>query len=234
VEGLTQTFEAEHVQDFPIVASPAFKVRQRRVGDWTVRAFVRDGFPTSTVLDQAADALRRMSALAGAYGYPTLTIAQTAGGYGLEGPGMIWIPTGFRGQTLRWNVYHEIAHQWFYGVVGSDHARDPFADEAVATHLGQVVSGIWRTTSCRERRLDLSIYRYSASCYFGQIYVQGAELLQKVRKTMGSGSFWRAMRAYVADHRFAIGSTAALLATLQDHSNVNLKSILARRFPSLY
>jgi len=234
VDGLTQTFEASNVRDFPIVASPSFEVRERRVGDWTLRAFVRDGFPTAAVLDQAADALERMSELAGDYAYPTLTIAQTAGGYALEGPGMIWIPTGFSGSTLRWNVYHEIAHQWFYGMVGSDHALDPFADEAVATHLGQVVSGIWRTTSCRERRLDLSIYRYSNACYFGQVYVHGANLLQEVRRTMGSGAYWRAVRAYVAEHRFRLGSTQALLDTLQAGAGPDLAPILAPRFPSLF
>ncbi len=232
--GLTQTFEARDVRDFPIVASPAFEIRERRVGDWTLRAFVRDGFPTRTVLDQAEDALERMSELAGDYPYRTLAIVQTAGGYALEGPGMIWIPTGMSGTTLRWNVYHEVAHQWFYGLVGSDHARDPFADEAVATHLGQVVSGIWRTTACPERRLDLSIYRYSAACYFGQVYVHGAELLQAVRRAMGSGAYWRAIRAYVQDHQFSLGSTAELLETFQQLAETNLRPILAPRFPSLF
>jgi hypothetical protein len=234
VDGLTQTFEAENVRDFPIVASPWFSIRERKVGAWTLRAFVRDGFPTGRVLDQAADALLRMSQLAGTYPYATFAIAQTAGGFALEGPGMIWIPTGLSGSRLRWNVYHEIAHQWFYGLVGSDHARDPFADEAVATHLGQVASGIWRDTGCAKRRLDLSIYRYSEACYFGQIYLHGADLLQKVRRAMEAGEYFRGIRAYVAANRFAIGSSRELLETLQAHTDQNLEPILAPWFPSLY
>jgi hypothetical protein len=186
------------------------------------------------VLDQAADALVKMSALAGAYPYSRLTIAQTAGGYALEGPGMIWIPTGMSGTNLRWNVYHEIAHQWFYGIVGSDHARDPFADEAVATHLGQVVSGIWRNTGCPMRRLDLSIYDYSESCYFGQVYLHGADLLRKVRREMESGEYFEGVRDYVADHHFRIGSTRVFLQTLQDHTSHDLEPLLAPWFPSLY
>ena len=233
-DGLTQTFEAENVRDFHIVASPSFRIRERCVGDWTVRAYVRPGFPTATVLDDAADGLTRMSELAGAYPYSTFTIAQTAGGYALEGPGMIWIPTGLAGSRLHWNVYHETAHQWFYGLVGSDGALDPFADEAVATHLGQVVSGIWRSNSCPWRRLDLSIYRYSTSCYFGQIYLHGAQLLRSVRRTMGSAAFWEATRDYITAHQFAIGSTAAFLETLQAHTSKDLRPILAPWFPSIY
>lgn len=233
-DGLIQTFEAQNVRDFPIVASPFFSIRERQVDGRTLRAFVRPGFPTSTVLDQAADGLKRMSELAGPYPYATFVIAQTAGGYALEGPGMIWIPTGMSGSNLRWNLYHETAHQWFYGLVGSDFPRDPYADEAVATHLGGVVSGIWRSTSCPEKRLDLSIYRYSNTCYFGQIYVQGAQVLREVRQAMGSAAYWRGIRQYVAEHRFGLGSTQILFETLQGQANVNLKLILAPRFPSLY
>jgi hypothetical protein len=234
VDGLTQTFEAENVRDFPIAASPSFTIRTRQVGAWTLRAYVRKGFPTSTVFDQAADALAKMNALAGPYPSDRLTIAQTAGGYALEGPGMIWIPTGMSGTNLRWNVYHEIAHQWLYWIVGSDHARDPFADEAVATHLGQVASGIWRSTGCPMKRLDLSIYRYSTSCYFGQIYLHGADLLRKVRREMSTGEYFEGLRDYVADHYFEIGSTEVFLRTLQEHTNRDLEPLLAPWFPSLY
>lgn len=234
VDGLTQTFDAVNVRDFPIVVSPHFSIRERQVGAWTLRAFVRDGFPTGTVLDQAADALQRMSSLAGAYPYTRFTIAQTAGGYALEGPGMIWVPTGLTGSHLRWNVYHEVAHQWFYGIVGSDHAREPFADETVATHLGQFASGIWRSTGCPMRRLDLSIYRYSDACYFGQIYLRGADLLRQVRREMATGEYFVGVRDYVTEHHFSIGSTRAFLRTLEDHTNRNLEPLLAPWFPSLY
>ena len=234
VDGLTQTFEAENVRDFPIVASPNFEVRKRTVDGRTLRAYRLDGFASGKILDWMADGLDEMSRLAGDYPYERFTVAQTAGGYALEGPGLIWIPTGLSGSQLRWNVYHETAHQWFYGIVGSDGARDPFADEAVATHLGQVVSGIWRTTGCPMKRLDLSIYRYSGSCYFGQVYLHGANLLQRARRAMDAGEYWRGVRAYVADHRFAIGSTEAFLDALQAATKVNLGPLLAPWFPSLF
>jgi hypothetical protein len=234
VDGLTQTFEASNVRDFPIVASPHFSIHERKVGDWTVGAYVHGTFQTERILDWAEDGLRKMSRLAGEYPYARFTIAQTAGGYALEGPGMIWIPTGLTGSRLRWNVYHETAHQWFYGIVGSDGALEPFADETVATHLGQVVSGIWRTTTCAERRLDLSIYRYGETCYFGQIYLHGADLLDRLRRVMEPGAYWRAIRAYVADHRFGIGSTREFLANLQAFTGRDLEPILGPWFPSLY
>lgn len=38
--------------------------------------------------------------------------------------------TGARDATAS----HEVAHQWFYGLVGDDQARDPWLDEAFATY----------------------------------------------------------------------------------------------------
>src|SRR3546814_13881876 len=65
------------------------------------------------------------------------------------------------------------------------------------------------------RRLDLSIYDYDATCYFGQIYVHGANTLREVRRAMGSTAFWGAIRAYVAAHRFGIGRSEEHTSELQ-------------------
>jgi aminopeptidase N len=29
---------------------------------------------------------------------------------------------------------HELSHQWFYGFIGSNHALEPWLDEALATY----------------------------------------------------------------------------------------------------
>lgn len=232
--GLTQTFEARNVRDFNFTASPSYRVSEARVGATTVRLYSTSGYPASTVLSYATDAIARMGRLVGTYPYTTFTVAESAGGYGMESPQMIWIQGGLGGSQLRWLVYHETAHQWFYGLVGSDQAYQPFADEGAGDHLARTVSGIWRSSTCAIGRLDLSIYQYSSGCYFETIYVQGSLLLQQVHDRMGDAAYWRAMRDYIAARRFGIGSTAALLANLQAHTTVNLRPILAPRFPSLY
>jgi len=232
--GLTQVFEATNVRDFVLAASPSYTVTSQKVGSVTVQVFSLPGYPTQTVMGYASDALASEGALAGVYPYPTFTVAQSAGGYGMEGPQTIWIPGGLSGRQLRWLVYHETAHQWFYGMVGSDQALQPFADEAAADHLARTASGLWRPSTCSTQRLDLSIYRYTSACYFEVIYVQGSALLDKVRGAMGASAYWRAMRDYVAAYRHGIGSTSALLRTLQSHTSVDLAPVLGPRFPSLY
>ena len=232
--GLTQTFEARNVRDFNFAASPYYSVHSASVGNTTIRVYAKAGYPWATVLGYAKNAIARMGALVGTYPYRTFVVAQSAGAYGMESPQMIWIPGGLSGSHLRWLVHHETAHQWFYGIVGSDQAYQPFADEAVADHLARYVTGIWRASRCSTGRLDLSIYRYSSTCYFEVIYVQGSAFLDGIRRRMGTAAFWRAMRDYVAAHRYGMGSTKAVLDSLDAHTTLDLRPTFARRFPAYY
>ncbi len=232
--GLTQVFEAANVRDFVLSASPSYTVTSRKAGSVTVEVYALAGYPTATIMGYATDAIAREGTLAGAYPYATFRVAQSAGGFGMEGPQTIWIPGGLSGRQLHWLVYHETAHQWFYGIVGSDQANQPFADEAAADHLARTASELWRSSTCAIARLDLSIYRYSSACYFEDIYVQGSLLLDQARKAMGTDAYWQAIRDYVATYRFGIGSTRSLLTALQARTSVDLAPILAPRFPSLY
>ena len=72
--------------------------------------------------------------------------------YGMESPGLIWIPTGVAASNLRYLAAHETAHQWFYGIVGNDQAKQPFADEAAADFVARYVLGLEARQPLRRRR----------------------------------------------------------------------------------
>jgi len=232
--GLTQTFEARNVRDFTVAGAPDFKTGSRMVGGTTVRVWYRPGFPATTALDQAARAIERMGALAGAYPYPTFKVVQSPGGYGMESPGLIWIPTGIAASSVPYIVHHETAHQWFYGLVGGNQPSEPFTDEAAADFLARNVLGIRRSSRCATGRLDLSIYQYTSTCYYEVVYIQGGNFLNEIRGAMGPTAFWRGMRAWVAAQRFAIAPTKSLLDTLDAHTPLNLVPRYEPRFPRLY
>jgi len=228
-----QVFEAKNVRDFSFVGAPDFTTHSVKVGTVTVRVYGRPGFPASTVLSAAKTALSREAALLGSYPYPTYDLAQTAGGYGMESPGLTWIPAG--AGSLSYLVAHETAHQWFYGIVGNDQASQPFADEAAADFTARYVLGLRRGSRCPTVRLDLSIYRYSATCYYEDIYIQGGNLIDDARRSMGATQFWTAIRDYLAANRFSIATTQTLLVTLDRHTSLDLAAWRFRaRFPSMY
>ena len=233
-DGRTQVFEAHAVRDFTVTAATDYRTASRRVGSTTVRAFFRPGADGSALLVAAVDAFGALQARLGPYGYDTFSVAQSAGGFGMESPQLIWIPDPAT-VNLRYQVAHETAHQWFYGIVGNDQATQPFADEAAADFVARSVMSLRRASRCPTGRLDLSIYDYSARCYFETVYIQGGNLLDAARRRMGSSAFWAALRGYVVAHRGGLSTTKALLRALDDATPLDLGATLfAARFPRLY
>ncbi len=147
-DGLTLDYTATDVRDFTVTAAADYRIASRAVGDNVVRVYYRPGGPGPAMLDGTADAFKAMEALLGPYPYPTLRVVQSSGAYGMESPGMIWIPTGAPSANLRYLTAHETAHQWFYGIVGNDQARQPFADEAAADFVARHVTGLQRSPRC--------------------------------------------------------------------------------------
>jgi hypothetical protein len=232
--GLTSTWLAENVRDFVVAASPSWTVRTVKLGSILVRVYGFAGGNGRALMSLAVRALRRYQALLGPYPHPTFAVAETGGGSGMESPGSIWIPRGLASGQLAWLVSHEVAHQWFYGIVGNDQAREPFADEAMADFLARYLTGTGRASRCSTDTLDRSIYRNSSRCYFEVIYVQGGRFLDQVRRRMGPTAFWAGVRDYLATNRFGLGGSRLLLETLDAHTPLDLRPLLRPRFPRLF
>jgi hypothetical protein len=234
-DGLTSVFQARDVRDFTVTAASDYRVLERAVGETTVRVWFRPGTSGVAWLDAAADAFGALEERLGEYGYPSFDVVQSAGGAGMESPGLIWIPGGVAGGNLRYLVAHETAHQWFYGIVGSDQVREPFTDEAVADFAARSVLGLRRASRCPSDRLDRSIYDYSAACYYETVYIGGGNLLDDARQGMGSNVFWAAIREYVTANRHKLATTSSLLRALDDATPLDLAgSLFAARFPRIY
>jgi hypothetical protein len=234
-DGLTQRFEARDVRDVTLTAAPDYHTRERLVGKTIVRYYYRSSSNATAILDAAVSAFSKLQARLGTYPYRSFKVVQSAGGYGMESPRLIWIPYGVGSANLRYLVAHETAHQWFYGLVGNDQSRQPFADEAAADFVARYITGLKRSSRCTTGRLDKSIYDYTSACYYEKVYIQGGNLLDSARRKMGSTAFWAALRRYVADHRYGLSNNTILLDALDDATSVNLgSSLFAPRFPTIY
>ncbi len=234
-DGLTQTFAATNVRDFTVTAATDYRSRSRVVRDSVVRVYYRPGAPGAAMLDAAGDAFDALERRLGSYPHRTFRVAQSAGAYGMESPGLVWIPTGVPAANLRYLAAHETAHQWFYGIVGNDQSTQPFADEAAADFVARFILGSKRASRCATATLDRTIYQYSAACYYEKIYIQGGNLLDTARRKLGSTAFWAALRGYVAANRDKISTTQSLLQALDDATPIDLRATLfGPRFPRIY
>jgi hypothetical protein len=234
-DGLTHDFQATDVRDFTVTAAADYQTRERVVGTTTIRTWFRPGTRGAAWLDASADAFALLEERLGPYGSPTLDVVESAGGSAMESPGLIWIPTGTSAVNLRYLAAHEIAHQWFYGIVGNDQVRDPFADEAAADFVARFILGIDRGSRCPIRPVDRTIYDYTARCYYEIVYIQGGNVLDDARALMGDDAFWPALRSYVEANRHQISTTSRLLHTLDNATPIDLADrLFALRFPRIY
>jgi hypothetical protein len=233
-DGLTTTWTLANVRDVIVNAATDYRVARQAVGDTMVRVYTRPGQPSAAILAAAVNAVTKLEARLGSYPWPVLRIVQSSGGFGMEGPGVVWIPAGVAPSNVRYLVMHEVAHQWFYGIVGNDQAREPFADEAITDMVARYLTDTRRGSRCTTGTLDRSIYAYSSTCYYERIYIQGGNLLDNARRRMGTSLFFATLRGYLADHRWGLVHTRTLLDALDAATPLDLAGGWDARFPTLY
>lgn len=146
---------------------------------------------------------------------------------GIEFPGALQFGD-VRASSLTALVAHELGHQWFYGLVGSFQARDPWLDEAFATYAEVMVSGEsgYDLDDVDDRVVgDLGdpMARWASrggfGLYYEGVYRQGAAVLLEGRRRAGAADFDAALREYLATnaHRVAApDDLAAAFAGLPD------------------
>ena len=135
-DSLTWRFYAENVHDFAWSADPDYihDVLETEAGYAIHLLYQPDVAEVWQTLHEAAPKIMAFfEARYGAYLYPQMTIAQGGDG-GMEYP-MITLVTGKRSPpSLLGVTAHEVAHMWFYGMIGSNEADHAWLDEGFANY----------------------------------------------------------------------------------------------------
>jgi len=200
-------FRADSVRDVAATVGE-LRVVERAVGG--VRLHV--GGPVSGTAaplerwaDRTAESLRRLTALLGPYPHTDLwvTIVPKVP-TGIEFPGAIQFgdvdPARFGAL-----VSHEVAHMWFYSLVGNSQGRDPWLDESFATWAQAVVDGDEGSYQLANVPADvvglvgqpMVFWARRGSDYGPGVYQQGGAALIAARQKAGTARFDEVMRAYV-------------------------------------
>jgi aminopeptidase N len=164
-------------------------------------------FTLATVRRRLPQLVRRF----GPYGWPDLQVVLTDAA-GMEHTGLIMTPP----DDL--TISHELAHEWWYALIGDDQAADPWLDEGFATYaewrlLGTAppcrgTGGIGRVMS---RGVD---FFRSRPVQYIAVYWGGGCLLVRLERRMGGPAFRRALREYVAGLRHGWSTEARFMAAM--------------------
>ncbi len=162
--------------------------------------------------DRNGTALTALAGLFGPFAYTDLWVTVVPQiGTGIEFPGAIFYGDVDPDATPML-VPHEVAHMWFYGLVGNDQGRDPWLDEAFATYAEALVTG--GDEGYRNAQLPpevrgqlgqpMSFWVRLGPLYATGVYVQGAAALLDARDRAGAARFDGALREYVDRHAHEI------------------------------
>jgi aminopeptidase N len=236
---ITHEFISGPVRDFMVIASPAFDTEEIQHGDirlvhWRLPDITYD----SSVLTTAAQSLDLLTDRFGPYPYTELDIVDIPlqNASGVEYPGLVILATNLytdpdRRSFLQTVVLHEVAHQWWYAVVGNDVNRHPWQDEGLATFSAllyhekydpayyqgsiefyrQQVSRYEQENGQQPIGQPVSAFNNTDSGYAIVVYYKGALFFVDLRTEIGDEAFFSALSSYFAISKFRIASPNVLL-----------------------
>jgi hypothetical protein len=155
---------------------------------------------------------------------------------------------------LEFVTAHEVAHQWWHGLVGSDSRAHPFIDESLAQWSAALYLeeryGVERSRRDADMQIkmnyqfmrtlgqaDAAVDRPASAfatpiAYAGLVYGKGPYLYNAWRSAAGDPVFWRAMQRYVTTWRFRTAPATGFLDALvaEDRAHAARYRSLARRW----
>jgi hypothetical protein len=255
-EGQTQelTVASGPARDFYLAASPRYEEISETFGDVTIRSYAPDGLDAGAraALEIAAESLDLFNPKYSPYPYTELDIVATptlAGG--IEYPGLIVITlplydveSGNPGiiQSLEGVVAHEVAHQWYYNLVGDDQLDDPWLDEALAQYLtyeyftdqygaaGEAgfrasLEGRWERVNFAEIPIGLPVAEYSGQEYGAIVYGRGPLFFIALREEMGEEAYDKFLREYTDQLSWGIATPGFLHSLAEENCTCDLDAL---------
>ncbi|MFJ7736628.1 M1 family metallopeptidase [Lysinibacillus sp. NPDC097287] len=129
---------AENIKEFYIALLKEPNIVEKQVNDINLRIIGVDDRTAllNETLDVAGEALTYFQSSIGPYPHKQLDIILDE--TGMEYPGVVTVGASDHRLSLPSTITHEIAHQWFYGLVNNDPYHDAWLDEGItafATNL---------------------------------------------------------------------------------------------------
>ena len=241
-------------RDFAMAAVQGWQQVRRTVGD----VIVVSSFPANSratgegALALAADAMVCYDKAFGVYPYTELDVLPipATGFEGVEYPGLIMIndryyvdPANAR-TNLQGVVVHEVAHQWWYNVVGNDQLREPWLDEGLTSYTGEYLYTEWSGAGAKpvtgQRRaslaqlhldqtpIDGAVDSYSSDrAYVAVIYGRAPLFFDALRHELGDATFFKLLREYYKRYAFHEATTQEFEQLVEEVAGRRLDAFFA-------
>lgn len=241
---------------FVFSASDRFLMSESAVGSVKIRSYYFAGHEGAGegMLNAAVQAVGLFDVKIAPYPYDSLSVIETESPDGQEYDGLVFLSSDFYDQyggSNRSNMVsigvHEIAHNWWFGLVGNDQALDPWLDETMAVYSERIfyeftnpAYGDWwwnfRVNYFNPSGwVDTSIYESgNFRTYTNAAYLTGAYFLEDLRVRMGDRDFYRFLKDYAARYSYKRVTGADFFAVARENTNANIDDLIGAYFKGNY
>ncbi len=183
----------------------------------------------------------------GSYPYREFDIVQVPmeGFQGMEYSGVIFLCREAFGPAYGearqdFLLAHEIAHQWWFGLVGNDQLREPWLDEGLANWSAWSYlrerdgkNAAARISPDYQTDLGRSLSEMSGrEEYFNLAYRNGERFWRELEHELGNKKVIEVLRSYLAEYRYQLASAADLHAVIEKEAGQDMTPLFKKWFQS--
>ena len=251
----TSKYSAKAVRDFAMVFSKSFEKVEQTVGKTSVEYYFYDDENPERHLKTAVDALNTFNELIGEYPYNSLCVVKSNFLHGgMEYPMLVYVSDQIANENEYNNVIiHEIAHQWWYGLVGNNELKFGFIDEGLAeysTALFYELNDGYGTTKDEVIGNALSSYLLYCDVYhdvYGKLntsinrdiktfnteteyvyltYVKGLLMFDAISEVVGQKKMNKCLKGLFEDWCYFEVTPEGMIESFEKHSHRKLRSFI--------
>lgn len=252
----TTEVTANKVRDFAFVLSEKFTKISESVDGTIVNYYFYDDENPEASLEVAVKSIKTFNNLFGKYPYESVSVAKANFVHGgMEFPNLVLIADDIATrQDYEYVIVHELAHQWWYGVVGNNEYQNAWLDEGLTEYstllfyennpeynlnYDTMVKNINKNyklfvdvytkvnggvDTSMNRRLD----EYATEPeYVNCTYTKGVLMFDTFRETVGDRRFFKAMKNYYKTYSFKRVTAEEFIATMTSSTGYDLEGFFA-------
>jgi len=253
-DSTTYSINASAIRDFAFVLSDKFNVVSDTVGNTRVSYYYyKNQYPNES-LKASMDALSTFNRIFGEYPYDTLNVVETNFVHGgMEYPNMVMISDDVDVQSDYVNVIvHEIAHQWWYGLVGNNEYDYGWLDEGLTEYSTLLfyeenpsyninTSELIKNTTnsfvtfvdvytkvfgSADTTMNRALNEYNNESEYVYIaYVKGMLLFNSIDEILGRDKFLTCLQHYFDTHKFKVATPSSMIESFEQSCNSELNAV---------
>jgi len=235
----TTTISAKLVRDFAFAVSKNYIVDTLKTnsGVYVNLYHYTDAPEAKMILDSAVRTLEAYSDRIGSYPYMSLDIVEVGmlpTISGTEYPGVTFIDSGyFTSETKRLTLARDIAHQWFYNIIGNSQIKEAWLDEGLAEYVSQTylyapedlvqsmsadydyLTALLPTLDNKTLLQDLSVYK-SWSEYKNIQQTRAKLMMYALEQKIGADAMGAFLKLYYTNFAFRLVNKNDFVATVKE------------------